>query len=180
MNLKDFRESFEKVEDFRESHKVKHNLLEIIFVAIVATVANSNTWLEIEAFGEIKENLLKRYVKLENGIPSHDTFQRVFEHLDPKAFNRAFMDWTNKLCDNTEGRIIALDGKTLRGSTDGNNKAIHIVNAWVDENNFILGQIKTDSKSNEITAIPELLDLLFLENSIVTIDAMGTQKDIAV
>lgn len=179
MNLKDFRESFEKVEDFRESHKVKHNLLEIIFVAIVATVANSNTWLEIEAFGEIKENLLKRYVKLENGIPSHDTFQRVFEHLDPKAFNRAFMDWTNKLCDNTEGRIIALDGKTLRGSTDGNKKAIHIVNAWVDENNFILGQIKTDSKSNEITAIPELLDLLFLENSIVTIDAMGTQKDIS-
>ena len=89
------------------------------------------------------------------------------------------MDWTNKLCDNTEGRIIALDGKTLRGSTDGNKKAIHIVNAWVDENNFILGQIKTDSKSNEITAIPELLDLLFLENSIVTIDAMGTQKDIA-
>ena len=75
-----------------------------------------------------KENLLKRYVKLENGIPSHDTFQRVFEHLDPKAFNRAFMDWTNKLCDNTEGRIIALDGKTLRGSTDGNKKAIHIVN----------------------------------------------------
>lgn len=179
MNLKDFRESFEKVEDFRESHKVKHNLLEIIFVAIVATVANSNTWLEIEAFGEIKESLLKRYVKLENGIPSHDTFQRVFEHLDPKAFNRAFMDWTSKLCDNTEGRIIALDGKTLRGSTDGNKKAIHIVNAWVDENNFILGQIKTDSKSNEITAIPELLDLLFLENSIVTIDAMGTQKDIA-
>ena len=179
MNLKDFRESFEKVEDFRESHKVKHNLLEIIFVAIVATVANSNTWLEIEAFGEIKESLLKRYVKLENGIPSHDTFQRVFEHLDPKAFNRAFMDWTKKLCDNTEGRIIALDGKTLRGSTDGNKKAIHIVNAWVDENNFILGQIKTDSKSNEITAIPELLDLLFLENSIVTIDAMGTQKDIA-
>lgn len=179
MNLKDFRESFEKVEDFRESHKVKHNLLEIIFVAIVATVANANTWLEVEAFVEIKENLLKRYVKLENGIPSHDTFQRVFEHLDPKAFNRAFMDWTNKLCDNTEGRIIALDGKTLRGSTDGNKKAVHIVNAWVDENNFILGQIKTDSKSNEITAIPELLDLLFLENSIVTIDAMGTQKDIA-
>lgn len=85
------------------------------------------------------------------------------------------MDWTNKLCDNTEGRIIALDGKTLRGSTDGNKKAIHIVNAWVDENNFILGQIKTDSKSNEITAI-RAFRFIILENSIVTIDAMGTQK----
>lgn len=179
MKIKDFKESFKNVKDFRQAHKVKHDLTEMLFVAVIATIANCNTWLEIEAFAEIKSELLKKYVKLENGVPSHDTFQRVFEQLDSKAFNKAFMEWTNSLCDNTEGRIIAIDGKTVRRSFDGEKKAIHIVNAWVDENNLILGQLKTDSKSNEITAIPELLELLFLKDSVVTIDAMGTQKNIA-
>lgn len=179
MKIKDFKESFKNVKDFRQAHKVKHDLTEMLFVAVIATIANCNTWLEIEAFAEIKSELLKKYVKLENGIPSHDTFQRVFEQLDSKAFNKAFMEWTHNLCDNTEGRIIAIDGKTVRRSFDGEKKAIHIVNAWVDENNLILGQLKTDSKSNEITAIPELLELLFLKESVVTIDAMGTQKNIA-
>lgn len=179
MKIKDFKESFKNVKDFRQAHKVKHDLTEMLFVAVVATIANCNTWLEIEAFAEIKSELLKKYVKLENGIPSHDTFQRVFEQLDSKAFNKAFMEWTHNLCDNTEGRIIAIDGKTIRRSFDGEKKAIHIVNAWVDENNLILGQLKTDSKSNEITAIPELLEMLFLKESVVTIDAMGTQKNIA-
>ena len=138
MDIKNFKESFKNIKDFRQAHKVKHDLTEMLFVAVIATIANCNTWLEIEAFAEIKSELLKKYVKLENGIPSHDTFQRVFEQLDSKAFNKAFMEWTNKLCDNTEGRIIAIDGKTIRRSFDGEKKAIHIVNAWVDENNLIL------------------------------------------
>ena len=178
MDINQFNDSFKNVEDFRQQHKVKHDLTEMLFIAVVGTIANANTWLEIGAFAEMKGDFLKKYVKLENGIPSHDTFQRVFEQLDSKSFNKAFMDWTNKLSDNSKGRIIAIDGKTVRGSCDGDKKAIHIVNAWVDENNLILGQVKTDSKSNEITAIPELLDLLFLKDSVVTIDAMGTQKDI--
>lgn len=114
MKIKDFKESFKNVKDFRQAHKVKHDLTEMLFVAVIATIANCNTWLEIEAFAEIKSELLKKYVKLENGIPSHDTFQRVFEQLDSKAFNKAFMEWTHNLCDNTEGRIIAIDGKTVR------------------------------------------------------------------
>lgn len=179
MDIKEFKDTFGAVKDFRQEHKVKHNLTDILFIAIVGTVANANTWLEIEAFAEIKEEWLRKYIKLENGIPSHDTFQRVFEQLDTKSFNKVFMEWTNKMSENTKGRIIAIDGKTLRGSSNGEDKAIHIVNAWVDENNLILGQVKTDSKSNEITAIPELLELLFLKESIVTIDAIGTQKNIA-
>lgn len=179
MSIEDFKDSFGNIEDFRQEKKVKHSLTEILFMAVVASIANANTWIEIGAFAEVKEEWLKKYIPLENGIPSHDTFQRVFEHIDAKAFNKAFMNWTNKLSEHTDGRIIAIDGKTVRRSFDGEKGAIHIVNAWVDENDMILGQMKTDSKSNEITAIPELLDLLFLKDSIVTIDAMGTQKKIA-
>lgn len=133
----------------------------MLFIAVLATISNANTQLEIEAFAEIKKELLKKYLNLENGIPSHDTFQRFFEQLDSKAFNKAFMKWANKLSDNTQGRIIAIDGKTVRRSFNREKKAIHIVNAWVDENDLILGQLKTDSKSNEITAIPELPELFF-------------------
>ena len=179
MDIKDFFESFEIVEDFRQQGKVKHKLNEIFFIAIVATIANADSWIDICDFAIAKENWLKRYIELENGVPSHDTFERVFENIDSNAFNKAFIDWTYKLTDKTEGRIIAVDGKTSRRSFDNNKDAIHIVNAWVDENDLILGQLKTHSKSNEITAIPELLDLLFLKGSIVTIDAMGTQKKIA-
>jgi len=179
MKIDDFKDSFGNVEDFRQEWKVKHSLIEILFIAVVATIANANTWLEIGTFAESKEEWLKKYITLENGVPSHDTFQRVFEHIDSKAFNKAFVNWTNKLSDHTNGRVIAIDGKTVRGSSDGERSPIHIINAWVDENNMILGQIKTDAKSNEITAIPELLDLIFIEKSIVTIDAMGTQKKIA-
>lgn len=175
----DFKDCFGNIEDFRQEWKVKHSLIEILFIAVIATIANANTWLEIGAFAEAKEEWLKKYITLENGIPSHDTFQRVFEHIDSKAFNKAFVNWTNKLSDHTNGRVIAIDGKTVRGSSDGDQSPIHIVSAWVDENNMILGQVKTDAKSNEITAIPELLDMLFIEKSIVTIDAMGTQKKIA-
>lgn len=179
MDIKEFKDSFEKVEDFRQAGKVKHILINILFIGVVATIANANTFIEIGEFAEVKEEWLRKYIDLDNGVPSHDTIERVFEHLDSKAFNKAFMEWTNKICDYSEGRIIAIDGKTVRGSSDGEVKPIHLVNAWVDENDLILGQVKTSEKSNEITAIPELLDLLFLKDSIVTIDAMGTQKKIA-
>lgn len=179
MTIKKFKEAFSRVEDFRQEGKVKHNLMEIFFIAVVASLANANTWCEIGSFAEVKEEWLKKYIPLENGVPSHDTFQRVFENIDSKSFNTAFMDWTRQLSSNSVGRIIAIDGKTVRRSFDGKKNPIHLVNAWVDENDMILGQIKTKSKSNEITAIPKLLDLLFIKDSIVTIDAMGTQKKIA-
>lgn len=179
MDTDDFKKCFDGIEDFRQLGKVKHKLIDIIFIGVVASIANANSFIEIGAFAEVKEEWLKKYIDLEYGVPSHDTIQRVFEHLDSKTFNRAFMDWTNKVSEHTEGRIIAIDGKTVRGSIDGERKPIHLVNAWVDENDLILGQLKTSEKSNEITAIPELLDLLFLKDSIVTIDAMGTQKKIA-
>ena len=176
--MNNFKESFSAVKDFRQEWKVKHSLIEIFFIAVVATIANANTWTEIGAFAEVKKEWLKKYIPLNNGVSSHDTFQRVFENIDSKAFNKAFINWTNKITEHTEGRIIAIDGKTVRRSFDGEKGPIHLVNAWVDENDMILCQIKTDSKSNEITAIPEILDLLFLKNSIVTIDAMGAQKKI--
>ncbi len=179
MDIEDFKKSFEEIEDFRQMGKVKHKLMNILFIGVIASIANANTFLEIGAFAEVKEEWLKKYMDFDNGVPSHDTIQRVFEHLDSKAFNKAFIEWTNKVSEHTEGRIIAIDGKTVRGSLDGEKKPIHIVNAWVDENDLILGQMKTSEKSNEITAIPELLDLLFLKDSIVTTDAMGTQKKIA-
>jgi predicted transposase YbfD/YdcC len=179
MDTNTFTESFKNINDFRQPWKIKHRLIEVIFTAVVATIANANTWIEVEAFVEAKEEWFKKFISLENGIPSHDTYERVFENLDSEAFNSAFIHWTSTLSDNSDGRVIAIDGKTSRRSHDGDKSAIHIVNAWVDENDLILGQLKTFKKSNEITAIPELLDLLFIKGSIITIDAMGTQKKIA-
>lgn len=179
VSIDNFNDSFKNVKDFRQEGKVKHKLMEILFIAVIAILANANTWIEIGTFAEIKKDWLRKYLPLESGVPSHDTFQRVFENLDAKSFNKAFVNWTNKISDHTEGRIIAIDGKTVRRSFDDGKNPIHLVNAWCDENNLILGQIKTYEKSNEITAIPELIDLLFLKGSIITIDAMGTQKKIA-
>lgn len=179
MDIQEFKKSFEEVEDFRQEGKVRHKLINILFIGVVATIANANTFLEIGTFAVIKEEWLRKYIDIDNGVPSHDTIQRVFEHLDSKAFGKAFIEWTNKLSDHTSGRIIAIDGKTVRRSFDGDKKPVHLVNAWVDKNDLILGQIRTSEKSNEITAIPELLELLFIKDSIVTIDAMGTQKKIA-
>ena len=180
MDTNTFSESFKNVNDFRESWKVKHKLIDIIFIAIVATIAGADKWIDVADFAEDKEEFLKKYLSLENGVPSHDTFERVFENLDSDSFNKSFISWVNTLTDNSKGRIIAIDGKTSRRSHDKgiDKKAIHIVNAWVDENDLILGQLKTSEKSNEITAIPELIDLLFVKDAIITIDAMGTQKKI--
>lgn len=176
---KRFKKTFAGVDEFRQESKIKHPLIEILFIAVVATIANADGWIAIATFAESKEEWLKNYIPLKNGVPSHDTFERVFENIDVDSFNETFINWTERLSKKSKNRIIAVDGKTVRRSHDGKKSAIHIVNAWVDENDIILGQLKTDSKSNEITAIPELLELLFLKGSIVTIDAMGTQKKIA-
>lgn len=173
------RDTFKNMPDFREEGKVKHKLIDILFIGVVAFISNVESWPNVEAFGNAHEEWLKKYIKLEYGIPSHDTFQRVFENIDTDTFNLLFTKWMKEIATHSKNRIVAIDGKTLCGSHDGEKKAEHIVNAWVDENNLILGQLKTASKSNEITAIPELLELLYLKDAIITIDAMGTQKKIA-
>lgn len=176
-----FIEIFEPVPDIRQPGKVKHSLLEIIFMAIVATLAGADDWEEIEWFCEQKEQWLKKYITLENGVPSHDTFERCFSWMDPKIFLQCFMEWTMLVSKIVKGGIVAIDGKTMRGTADELNgkKALHIVSAWFSETGMVLGQVKTSEKSNEITAIPELLDILDFTGCIVTMDAMGTQKDIA-
>lgn len=132
-------------------------------------------------FAEASEEWIRKYFELPNGIPSHDTFNRVFSQIDPKQFQKCFNELMKELSALVEGEIVSIDGKTLRGSScdSSNQKAIHMVSAWANENQIVLGQIKIEDKSNEITAIPKLLELLEIKNTIVTIDAMGTQKKIA-
>ncbi len=169
------------VTDKRQKSKVRHKLVDILFIAVVATIANASCWAEIAEFAKERFEWLKKYIELPNGIPSHDTIERAFQWIDGVEFERCFILWMREICKSQEMRVIAIDGKTMRGSGDkthGQNP-IHIVSAWTSENNMILGQVKTDAKSNEITAIPALLDLLDVTGSIVTIDAMGTQKEIA-
>jgi len=139
-----FKKTFKEVDDFRQEGKIKHPLIEILFIAVVATIAGADGWIAIGTFAESKEEWLRQYIPLDNGVPSHDTFERVFENIDVVSFNRTFINWTERLSKKTKDRIIAVDGKTLRRSHDGERSAIHIVNAWVDENDMILGQLKRD------------------------------------
>jgi len=175
-----FLECFRRIEDPRLNRQKKHKLLDIIAVAVCATVAGADGWVAIARYGQSKEPWLRSFLGLENGIPSHDTFGRVFGLLDPAEFQAAFLDWVRAIQGRIEG-VVAIDGKTARGSHDRANgkKAIHIVSAWAVENGVSLGQVKVDDKSNEITAIPELLRMIELDGCLVTIDAMGCQRDIA-
>jgi predicted transposase YbfD/YdcC len=172
---------FADLEDPRQAHKVKHRLDDIILLAVFAVISNAQSWTEIEAFGQAKEAWLNQYLVLENGIPSHDTIQRVFQLLDPAILMSKFVEWTRGVMTVSKGKIIAIDGKTLRGSHDisRERKALHMVRAWATEQGLLLGHQKVNEKSNEITAIPEILNLLVLKGCIVTIDAMGCQTDIA-
>ncbi len=162
------------------SQNKKHHFESIMFIAICAVVSGAESWVEMERFGEMKKKWLSKYVELTYGIPSHDTFGRVFALLNPKDFQESFLKWIRSVHQRTRGRIIAIDGKSLRRSHDRSRgkEALHLVHAWASENHLLLGEIKTADKSNEITAIPELLKLLDLHGAIVTIDAMGTQKEI--
>lgn len=174
-------EHFKNIEDPRIDRGKLHNLMDIIAIAICAVICGADTWEDMELFGEAKHEWLKQFLELPNGIPSHDTFGRVFSIISPVEFQRSFLNWIKAISESIEREVVAIDGKTSRRSYDrGKGKgAIHMVSAWATANRVVLGQVKTDDKSNEITAIPEFLDILALKGCIVTIDAMGCQKSIA-
>jgi predicted transposase YbfD/YdcC len=169
------------ITDQRQKAKIKHKLTDILFISVVGTLANCNSWVAIEDFANDRGSFFKKYLSLPYGIPSHDTIQRVFEWIDPKEFRNTFMKWIGEISASLKGSIIAIDGKTARGARNsGEEKSpIHIVSAWASKYRIVIGQVKTDEKSNEITAIPELLKLLDINGCIVTTDAMGCQKEIA-
>ena len=158
-----------------------HPLLDILVIAICAVICGADTWVEMEEYGKAKEAWLRRFLALPHGIPSHDTFARVFARLDPEEVQRSFLSWVRAVSQVTQGEVIAIDGKTLRHSYDhaAGKGAVHMVSAWATVNHLVLGQCKVDAKSNEITAIPKLLEVLEVAGCIVTIDAMGCQKAIA-
>jgi predicted transposase YbfD/YdcC len=174
-------EHFAEVEDPRIDRTKRHQLLDIIIIAICAAICGADNWVAIEEFGNAKIRWLRSILKLPNGIPSHDTFGRVFARLDAKQFQHCFLDWVQAINEVTGGQVVALDGKTLRRSHDRplGKEAIRMVSAWASESRLVLGQVKVDDESNEITALPELLKLLTLKGCIVTIDAIGCQTDIA-
>ncbi len=170
---------FSEVQDPRLERTKDHLLEDIIFITIVAVICGCETWNDIENYGKAKENWLKQFLKLPNGIPSHDTFNRVFSIIDPIQMEKSFVNWIKSVCELSEGEVISIDGKTIRGSRDKKAKTIvHMVSAWAQLNHLSLGQVKVSDKSNEITAIPKLLDVLAIKGCIVTIDAIGCQTEI--
>ncbi|MDR0619115.1 MAG: ISAs1 family transposase [Bacteroidales bacterium] len=175
-------QSFKFLPDPRIEHCKKHLFIEMIILSVLAALSGAESYDSIELYGKINIRFLKKILKLPNGIPSHDTINRVFSVINSKEFERLFIEWTATLKSAKILRdVIAIDGKTIRGSKDSYHKKspVHLVHAWSVENNLCLGQIKTNDKSNEITAIPELLDIIEIKGSVVSIDAMGTQTSIA-
>ena len=172
---------FQDLEDPRIERSKRHGLLDILTIAICAVICGADSWVYVEMFGKSKEEWFRSFLDLPNGIPSHDTFGDVFSRLDPDRFQECFMEWSQAVAGLLPGEVVAIDGKTVRRSHDkrAGKQAIHLVSAWAAANTLTLGQVKTDQKSNEITAIPRLLELLELNGCIVTIDAMGCQKEIA-
>ncbi len=175
-----FLDFFADLEDPRIDRHKLYPLDEILLTTLCAYICDAKSWEDIQEFGETRLDFLKKYLPYENGIPSHDTFARVFSLINPKEFKQCFVKWVQTLQKHVS-EIINIDGKTLRGSFDkeDDQKAIHMVSAFASNSRLVLGQEKVNEKSNEITAIPKLLDLLFLQGAIVTIDAMGCQKSIA-
>ncbi len=173
------KKHFCRLRDPRINRRKLHLLIDIVVIAVCAVISGCNDWQQIETFARSRHDWLKRFLCLPNGIPSHDTFERVFDRLDPKVFQACFREWMQALNDVLGLSQIAIDGKTLRGSGAGLLKSLHLVSAWATANSLSLGQVAVDEKSNEITAIPKLLELLDINGALVTIDAMGCQKDIA-
>jgi predicted transposase YbfD/YdcC len=170
---------FRKLKDPRRVRRRRHLLQDIIVIALCASIAGAQDWQEIAIFGQKRIDWLKRFLKLPNGIPSHDTFERVFDRIDPLAFLACFRGWVKALEEVLDIEHIAIDGQTMRSSGTAELKPLHLVSAWATAQHLSLGQVAVDEKSNEITAIPRLLELLDLNGAIVTIDAMGCQKAIA-
>src|SRR3954454_10951970 len=181
MSIEGLVRHFSVVEDPRCQGKIDHRLLDVLVIAVCVVIACADSWDDIALYGRSKLAWLRTFLELPNGIPSHDTFRRVFMLIDPDAFEAGFTAWTGSLAAGFEREVIAIDGKTLRRSFDygGDQSPLHLVSAWASEQGLVLGQRCVDGKSNEITAIPALLDQLALENSIVTLDAMGCQTAIA-
>ena len=179
--LEAIEEHFSKVNDPCIHRRKEHKLIDIIVIGICAVICGAEGWTDIENFGNSKLPWLKSILELPNGIPSHDTFGRVFSMLDAQQFQLAFYEWVLAVNEIVQGQIINIDGKRLAGSEDKflGKRAIYMVSAWAEENEIVLGQRKVEEKSNEITAIPELLKLLAISGCIVTIDAIGTQTQIA-
>ena len=180
-SLERVREYFEELEDPRVGRAKRHELLDIVVIAVCGIICSADTWVDIEEFGKAKEEWFRTFLDLPNGIPSHDTFGRVFARLDPEQLQRCLVSWSAALRQASGGKLVALDGKTLRRSHDharGKN-ALHMISAWSVDSHLVLGQQKVAGHSNEITAIPARLEMLSVEGCTVTIDAMGTQKAIA-
>lgn len=176
-----FQEYFTQITDPRAERTRYHLLTDIITIAILAVIAGAQGWEDIQEYGLSKEEWLKTFLELPFGIPSPDTFRRVFERINPKEFEQCFRVWVQSLVENLGVEVVAIDGKTHRGSYDRESqlKSLHTVSAWSSEHRLVLGQTKVSDKSNEITAIPALLEILDISGCIITIDAMGTQKLIA-
>lgn len=171
-------EHFEDIEDPRWSRYKLHKLSDLIFITICACICGADGWEDIEQFAVAKQDWLKKYLELPNGLPSDDTFRRVISRIDPDAFEACFRSWITSVIEHTEGELISIDGKTLRGSNDHGKAALCLVSAWANSNRLILAQERVSEKSNEITALPNLLSALEISGCIVTIDAIGTQRTI--
>lgn len=163
-----------------KAHKIQHKLIDIVFIAIAAVICGADDWDDIEDYGQAKQNWLKTILELPGGIPSHDTFNRVFSLLEPTALQQSFVSWVQSIAKISDGQIVSIDGKRLcQSGEDGKKAIIHMVSAWSNANKMVLGQLKVNDKSNEITAIPALLDILMIKGCWITIDAMGCQTQIA-
>lgn len=171
---------FAKIRDPRVKRTRRHSLVDILVLSLCAVICGADSFCAIETFGRAKKTWLRTFLDLRHGIPTHDTIGRVFAALDPQALAEAFRKWALALARLTHGEVVAIDGKTLRRSFQeaGSSAFVHMVSAWASGNGIVLGQVKTEEKSNEITAIPRLLELLDLKGCLVTIDAMGCQKQI--
>jgi len=174
-------EHFSSITDPRIDRTKRHKLIDILVIAICATICGADGWEEFELFGQAKQQWFESFLELPHGIPSDDTFRRVFCRIAPRQFQQCFLEWVRSVSELTEGQVIAIDGKQSRRSYDRatGKTAINMVSAWASENNMVLGQVKVDTKSNEITAIPQLLAMLEIAGCIVTIDAIGCQTEIA-
>jgi predicted transposase YbfD/YdcC len=177
--LSAFMESFANLPEPRvHENKIRYKLLDIVVMATCAVISGADDWDTIADYARSRQEWFEAFLELPNGVPSHDTFSRVFSMIDPDAFGACFLSWVSSVARHSDGRVIPIDGKTLRRSHNGGEGALHVVSAFCTDNSLVLGQLATEEKSNEITAIPKLLDVLDVEGAIITIDAMGAQRDI--
>jgi predicted transposase YbfD/YdcC len=181
MVIESIRQYFSGLPDPRHRRGRRHRLDELVIIAVLAVICCTDNWQEVAQFAWAKRKWLKTFLELPHGIPSHDTFGRVFAAIEPEAFERCFLAWIRALAKGRPGELIAIDGKTLRHSFDraSGKAAIHMISAWSSANGLVFGQLATEAKSNEITAIPKLLELLDVRGAVVSIDAMGCQREIA-